>query len=417
MQTQIPNASIIGLNSVAGSVIGSRPGQSVSFVGGNQQAPNRITPQTKPREVNMPRGINYYADFSGCGFWRMLWPEHTLNAYQKAVIHGSTVMVTDEKYYTNVKCVRIQRQATPSQLKFVTYLKQLGEKMKFNVVYEIDDIVFYEDIPEYNKFRGAFVDDEIRQATISMMQMSDEITVTCDYMKQYYMDKTGNKNISVIPNYPPRYWLDQYDELMIEKNYSKRKKKPRVLYAGSGAHFDVDNLAGQRDDFYHVVETVKKTVNKYQWIFIGAFPVGLRPLVQQGKIEYYPWTSLYEYPRLVQKVRPNVMVAPLTDNVFNRSKSDLKFVEGCAFGVPAICQDMCTYENAHYKFSTGSEMVDQIDDLMSDKTKFMKAVRKGRAEAETRWLEHPDNLGKYLELYTLPHGHPDRKLLNKLNGI
>ena len=417
MQTQIPNASIIGLNSVAGSVIGSRPGQSVSFVGGNQQAPNRITPQTKPREVNMPRGINYYADFSGCGFWRMLWPEHTLNAYQKAVIHGSTVMVTDEKYYTNVKCVRIQRQATPSQLKFVTYLKQLGEKMKFNVVYEIDDIVFYEDIPEYNKFRGAFVDDEIRQATISMMQMSDEITVTCDYMKQYYMDKTGNKNISVIPNYPPRYWLDQYDELMIEKNFSKRKKKPRVLYAGSGAHFDVDNLAGQKDDFYHVVETVKKTVNKYQWIFIGAFPVGLRPLVQQGKIEYYPWTSLYEYPRLVQKVRPNVMVAPLTDNVFNRSKSDLKFVEGCAFGVPAICQDMCTYENAHYKFTTGSEMVDQIDDLMSDKTKFMKAVRKGRAEAETRWLEHPDNLGKYLELYTLPHGHPDRKLLNKLNGI
>jgi hypothetical protein len=62
-------------------------------------------------------------------------------------------------------------------------------------------------------------------------------------------------------------------------------------------------------------------------------------------------------------------------------------------------------------------MVDQIDNLMSDKTKFMKAVRKGRAEAETRWLEHPDNLGKYLELYTLPHGHPDRKLLNKLNGI
>jgi hypothetical protein len=417
MQTQIPNASIIGLNSVAGSVIGSRPGQSVSFVGGNQPKSNRITPQTKPREVNMPRGINYYADFSGCGFWRMLWPEHTLNAYQKAVIHGSTVMVTDEKYYTNVKCVRIQRQATPSQLKFVTYLKQLGEKMNFNVVYEIDDIVFYEDIPEYNKFRGAFVDDEIRQATISMMQMSDEITVTCDYMKQYYMDKTGNKNISVIPNYPPRYWLDQYDELLVEKNFSKRKKKPRVLYAGSGAHFDVDNLAGQRDDFYHIVETVKKTVNKYQWIFIGAFPVGLRSLVQQGKIEYHPWTSLYEYPRLVQKVKPNVMVAPLIDNVFNRSKSDLKFVEGCALGVPAICQDMCTYENAHYKFSTGSEMVDQIDNLMSDKTKFMKAVRKGRAEAETRWLEHPDNLGKYLELYTLPHGHPDRKLLNKLNGI
>ena len=313
--------------------------------------------------------------------------------------------------------MRIQRQATPQQAKFVRYLKELGEKMGFRVVYEIDDIVFYEDIPEYNKFRGAFVDDDIRRATTEMMQACDEITVTCDYMKDYYINKTGNKNVTVIPNYPPRYWLDQYNELSVEKNYSKRKKKPRVLYAGSGAHFDVDNLTGQRDDFNHVIETVKKTVNKYQWIFIGAFPNGLRHLVQQGKIEFHPWTHLYEYPRLVQKVRPNVMVAPLIDNVFNRSKSDLKFIEGCALGAPAICQDMCTYENAFYKFKSGDDMVDQIDALMKDKTTYMKAVRKGRQYIETRWLEAPENLGKYTELYTLPYGDPGRELLNPLNGI
>lgn len=411
------NGMVIGGNNVPGTIVGSRPSNQISFLRPQQPQPNRITPKTKPREVDMPRGINYYADFSGCGFWRMLWPEHTMNAYQRAVIHGSTVMVTDEKYYTNVKTVRVQRQATPAQKKFIDFLVKLGDKMKFDVVYEIDDIVFHEDIPDYNKFKGAFVDEEIRTATTEMMSMCNEITVTCEYMKQYYMDKTGNKNITVIPNYPPRYWLDQYDELMIEKNYSKRKKKPRVLYAGSGAHFDVDNLANQQDDFGHVIETVKKTVNKYQWIFMGAFPNGLRSLVQQGKIEFYPWTTLYEYPRMIKKIKPNVMVAPLTDNVFNRSKSDLKFVEGCAFGVPAICQDMCTYQDAHFKFSNGNDMVDQIDTIMKDKNTFMKAVRRGRQVAETRWLENPDNLGKYVELYTLPYGHPDRKLLNSFNGI
>ena len=86
--------------------------------------------------------LNYYADFSGCGFWRMVWPEHVLNSYQKACAHGSTVMVTDEKYYTNVKCVRVQRQATPAQLNFFKYLKELGKKKGFSVVYEIDDVVF-----------------------------------------------------------------------------------------------------------------------------------------------------------------------------------------------------------------------------------------------------------------------------------
>jgi len=407
---------------VVGSVIGTRPslmnpGLVPQINVPPQQQTNKITPQSRPREADMPRGINYYADFSGCGFWRMVWPEHLLNAYQKAIVHGSTVMVTDEKFYTNVKCVRVQRQATPHQLKFMKFLKNLGEKMDFKVVYEIDDIVFHEDIPDYNKFKGAFVDDEIKSATTEMMAMSDEITVTCDFMKNYYESKTGNKNITKIPNYPPKFWLDHFDENLIETGYSKRKKKPRVLYAGSGAHFDVDNVVGQKDDFGHVVETVMRTINKYQWVFIGAFPMRLRELVRAGKVEYHPWVSLYDYPALVKKVRPNIMVAPLIDNTFNRAKSDLKFIEGCAFGIPTICQDLCTYEDAFYKFDTGEEMVDQIDSLMKDKNTYMKAVRKGQQLIKTRWLENPDNLGKYAELYTLPYGDKNRKLLNQLNGI
>lgn len=404
-------------NTIIGSIIGSRPSYINPGLVPQQNIvqappPGKITPKSRPRETTMARCLNYYADFSGCGFWRMIWPEHIMNAYQKAIVHGSTVMVTDEKYYTNVKCVRIQRQATPAQLNFYKFLKKLGDKMGFSVVYEIDDLVFYEDIPEYNKFRGAFLDDGIRAATTEMMSMSDEITVTCQYMKDYYTDKTGNKNITIIPNYPPKFWLDQYDEQQTERNYNKRKKKPRVLYAGSGAHFDVDNLVGQRDDFYHVIQTVRKTVNKYQWIFIGAFPMGLRDLVKSGKIEYHPWVPLYDYPALVKKVRANIMVAPLCDNNFNRSKSDLKYVEGCALGLPTICQDMCTYSDAAFKFNTGDEMVDQIDSLMKDKNVYMKAVRKGRMVAETRWLENPENIGKYVELYTTKYGSTDRKLLS-----
>lgn len=407
-------------NTIIGSIIGTKPthltpgmlpGSTNPISVPNNPQSNRITPQTKPREQGLARCLNYYADFSGCGFWRMIWPEHIMNAYQKAIVHGSTVMVTDEKYYTKVKCVRIQRQATPSQLKFYTYLKKLGEKMGFSVVYEIDDIVFHEDIPDYNKFKGAFVDDNIRKATTEMMTMSDEITVTCDYMKEYYEEKTGNKNITVIPNYPPKFWLDQYDELETERNYNKRKKKPRVLYAGSGAHFDVDNIANQKDDFHHVVQTVRKTVNKYQWIFIGAFPMGIRDLVRSGKVEYHPWVPLYDYPRLVKKVKANVMVAPLHNNTFNKAKSDLKWIEGCALGLPTICQDLCTYQDAQFKFSTGAEMIDQIDSVMSDKNEYMKIVRKNRMIADTRWLENPENIGKYVELYTTEYGSKDRKLL------
>lgn len=406
------------IGSVIGSVVGGSPRVGTLPEMVQKPSSNTITPQSRPKELDLPRALNYYADFSGCGFWRMIWPEHTLNAYSKAIVHGSTVMVADERYYINAKCVRVQRQATRDQLGFVEFLKKLGDKHNFHVIYEVDDIVFHEDIPDYNKFKGAFEDEDIRKSTVEIMQMCDEMTVTNRYMKDYYESKTGHKNITIIPNYPPKFWMGNfYDDSWIERNYNKRKKKPRILYAGSGAHFDVDNKVNQQDDFAHVRDTVIKTINKYQWVFIGAYPMHLRSYVQSGKIEFHPWTSLYDYPQLIHKLKVNAMVAPLCDNHFNRSKSDLKYIEGCCFGIPTICQDMVTYENAPYRFKTGEEMVDQIDTLMGDKNTYMKTSRKSRQVAETRWLENPENIDKYLELYTLPYGHSDRKLLNELNGI
>ena len=62
-------------------------------------------------------------------------------------------------------------------------------------------------------------------------------------------------------------------------------------------------------------------------------------------------------------------------------------------------------------------MVDQIDHVMSDKSFYMKQVRKGRQHIETRWLENPQNLDKYKELYTLPYADPNRKLINSINSF
>ena len=37
-------------------------------------------PEDTPREHSLPRYINYLADYSGCGHWRILWPEAVINA-------------------------------------------------------------------------------------------------------------------------------------------------------------------------------------------------------------------------------------------------------------------------------------------------------------------------------------------------
>jgi len=322
-----------------------------------QTAPSNDSkrPDLVQEETKLPKSVNFLADHSGCGFWRMFWPADQLNSRVESVVMSSCQMIHDELFFSQLKTVRIQRQATENQHRYVTYLEKMREKFNFNLVYEIDDIMYYEDIPEYNKFKPGFSDPKIAEFCSLIMMTCDEITTTNKFIADYYAEKSGNKNVTVIPNYPPKWWIgNYYDEKKISQNFDKNRNKPRILYAGSGAHIDVEGRCKYKDDFYHILDVVRKTVDQYQWVF---------------------------------------------------------------FGAPCICQDIVTYKEADYKFTSGDDLIDQIKKLVKSKDEFMRASRKHRARSERRFLECPDNLGKWKELYHYKYGAPERKLINELNGI
>jgi glycosyltransferase involved in cell wall biosynthesis len=285
-------------------------------------------------------------------------------------------------------------------------------------VYEVDDVVFREDIPDYNKFKFAFDNDEIRNNCIEIINLCDEVTVTCDYMRKLYQERTGKKEITVIPNFVPYSWMGhQYNKNRIWNNYDKNKKKPRVLYTGSGAHYDVDNKNGGIDDFSHVVELVKKTVDKYQWVFVGAFPPPLLSFVQSKKIEFHNWQSLADYPDFINSLNAQVMIAPLLDNSFNRSKSDIKFIEACVLGLPCLVQDMETYKNApeFLKFKTGEDLEQKLESILKNKAQYYRNTELFRHIGMQRLLESKENIGCHLEVLNTPYGSPERKYLKRWN--
>jgi hypothetical protein len=365
-----------------------------------------------PPEANLNIVVQYSADQSGCFTWRLGWPSHLLNVHQEMTIYDLSRMIPDPRFYQNVKCVRIQRQATQNQLEFVKFLKKMSEDNNFHLIYEIDDIIFHEDIPDYNKFKGAFANSDIRKYSQEIMLLCDEITCSCEYMKQYYASKTGHKNVTVIPNYPPRWWIGNfYDEKQISQKFDKNRNQPRILYPGSGAHFDVDSRVKQKDDFEHVNDAVIKTRKDFKWCFLGGFPLAVRPYIQSGEMEFYPWKNIYEYSLFIHSLNINAFVAPLQDNTFNKAKSDIKYVEASAFGLPIAAQDLETYKNAPYRFKTGDEMISILKSFFKHKDDYMKISRKARLFAETRFLENKENIGKYKELFLHRKGSPGRVLL------
>jgi len=322
-------------------------------------------------------------------------------------------MLRDERFYSQMTTIRIQRQASPQQLEFIKFLKDIQKRNKFKIVYEIDDITFREDIPDYNRFKVAFASDDVRISCEEIMNLCDEITVTCDFMKDYYKSKIANQNVTVIPNYVPRFWMGNfYNKEKLLKNLNDNKNKPRILYNGSAAHFDVDNRVKQHDDFYHVNEAIIKTRKKFKWIFIGAASQTLIPYIKSGEIEFHPWCKLMDYPYFIDKLNVQMMVAPLADNTFNKSKSDLKYLEGACYGIPVACQDMVTYKNAPIRFKTGDEMIDQIDENLKEGN-YKRQATNARKIAESRFLENEGNIMKFVEMYKYPYGSIERKFLSK----
>jgi glycosyltransferase involved in cell wall biosynthesis len=347
----------------------------------------------------------------------MIWPEQMLNAEGRSMSSSITCMVLQPQWYQDVKVIKIQRQASEIQKQFVQFLKSIQKDFGFRLIYEVDDVVFHEDIPDYNKFKDSFATSEVRQNCIDMINMCDEVTVTCPFMKELYRERTGKNEITVIPNFPPNFWMGylyNYDKIL--RDYEINYRKPRVLYTGSGAHFDVDNKNNGVDDFSHVVDAVRKTISKFQWVFIGSYPPPLRDLVESRQIEFHPWQTLYKYPHLVFNLNPTVTIAPLHDNNFNKSKSDIKFIESSIMGIPSFCQDMCTYSNARYKFKTGDELVDEISKLVRNKQAYKKTIPELRQIGVERFLEHNQNLSCFEDLILYPYGSPNRVHLNRWNS-
>jgi hypothetical protein len=350
----------------------------------------------------------------------MLWPEQLINIRGDGCSSSLTSMVFDPRWYQGLKCIKIQRQASKAQKDFVSFLKSIQQEHGFKLIYEVDDVVFEEDIPDYNKFKSAFEGGGIRQNCIDIINMCDEVTVTCQFMKELYKARTGKQEVTVVPNFVPDFWMGHlYNRRKVVDAYDQNYKKPRILYTGSGAHYDVDNKVGGKDDFEHVIKLVIDTRHKYKWVFVGAFPPPLLEYVKSGDIEFHPWQNLLNYPKFIANLQAQIMIAPLQENNFNKSKSDIKFVEAAVLGIPCLCQDLVTYSTApeSLRFKSAEDLKFKLETILSYKNRkqYKENIELLRGYGLTRIMENEENIGCHLEALNTPYNSPDRKYLKRWN--
>lgn len=227
--------------------------------------------------------------------------------------------------------ILIQRDFAKEFTRYKTIVNYARSKQKA-IVYDIDDLLI--DLPEIHpdRINGTFTHALL--PIIQSLQESDLITVSTAKLKEIL--SPYNPNITVLPNcLDTNYWqfkeprLKTIDDLPII-----------IGYMGGGSH---------TPDLEYVEPVISRLLTKFE-DRIQFCVWGLKPPQSLLQFPQMRWirVSTYSYADFVnffQRQEADIFIAPLVDNLFNRCKSEIKFLEYSTLGSATVASNLEPYNN------------------------------------------------------------------------
>lgn len=270
-------------------------------------------------------------------------------------------------------------------------------KYGYKIFADYDDLLFSLDgtqaIPEYNPKPIDTV--EAGKYLAKMLPKLDGVTVSTAFLKYAIAGVFGYDRVTILPNAVPRYCFGY------ARKRTAMRDVPRVLYAGSMGHFkdgSVGDFAGpwvpwlteavkNREIELHVFDNVK---------FLGDVA---------EKVKVHGGVSSAEFPATIAAIEPDIYLAPLRPNNFNRAKSNLKLLEATAIGAVLLCSDFegGPYDEAHplskvETWVTPDVLRDQVQMLKDNYGKVM-AYQRWLMDEKGYWMESDHYLERFLRVY------------------
>ena len=306
------------------------------------EAQGRIKQVLDPVCKGKKRVLFLKADDTGCGYWRIVVPARHLNPDKYLIDVLVTDLVYDYLLYYDT--IVVQRRCDWRQMYVIDKLKSTGKK----IIYDIDDDIM--NVPEHNPAHKSFGNDE-KEAAKAIMALSDYIVTPSKVIMENY--GLGSKGVF----YPNSLDLSTYPEV----DRSSKDGKVRILWAGSSTHEMDWQLC------VDAIDTLMMECPELELLFMGYMPRVVNDYVEtksywkDHRVKYTPFKELETYLALMKNVVADIAVCPLRDDVFNRSKSCLKFVEYSAQGLPVVASNVTPYKEVMAHDETGLLAVDSQD--------------------------------------------------------
>lgn len=206
---------------------------------------------------------------------------------------------------------------------------EIMEMAKFNnlpVWIDYDDDLFT--VPESNPTYPVYGTDRIRKNVATMIAGADAVSVSTQHLMDRLRLPSGqlmNKNTMVIPNAFNDYVL---------KRPKIAKRHPIVFWRGSNTH-DEDLMA-----YADEMVEAQSTSSRWIWHMQGGAPWWLKARMKGSNVIYGEAVDPMEYFCVIlARTNPAISIVPLADNTFNRSKSNIAWMEGVFAGACSLVPD------------------------------------------------------------------------------
>lgn len=261
--------------------------------------------------------------------------------------------------------IMMQRPYTDMALQMGLYAKNMGIK----VWTDFDDLTL--NVP-YDSELWENYGNQAKNTIRNIIIMSDAVSVTTSFLKQEISDL--NQNIHVIPN--------AFNDHIFRIRPIPPKRQKIIAWRGGTTH---------TADLLEFKDPIVKSIEKHtDWVF--AF-LGLRPMhyPEMANIKHYGITDPMMYFRNIVNLAPVAFHVPLKDNPFNRSKSNIAFIEAAQAGAVCIAPNWEEWKNKPGVFNYDSH--EEYELLIAS---IIDAAAKGgqtlRIQANEAWQYVVDNL-------------------------
>jgi glycosyltransferase involved in cell wall biosynthesis len=217
------------------------------------------------------------------------------------------------------------------------FFNEMHQKYGKTTIIETDDN--YCDVPPWNEAYFSFApNSRHRQVAIECMRMADGMTVTTPHLKELYGRYC--ENIEVLPNS-----LDfKGDRKFVgwDKASPKKHKGIRIGWIGGRSHFA---------DLMMVAPALREVLERNENVQLTLVNSAVKQscAILGRKYPFYGLDNVQECDRSVPINRYaefmayfgfDIGLAPLVDCNFNRSKSNLRWLEYAGLGIPCVATDI-----------------------------------------------------------------------------